>query len=181
MPLGKTHQKINLRCLPVALAAGGGAAWYLDGGALAIPAVSAVREYLPAALSDADGIGWWQSLIAFALGYLLSTFGVYPDQDIGHQRIYPERQYRIWGSILYYWSLPYGYLFRHRGISHFPIIGTLTRVLLMGLWGAPVLMWFAGMEWAHILQHSLWGFAGLAVADMVHILADWIKPDRWLR
>ncbi len=107
-----------------------------------------------------DNLPWWHGALAFALGYLLSTYGVYPDQDVHRVRIYPERRYRIWGSILYYWSLPYGHLFKHRGISHAPIIGTLTRVLFMGLWGIPVLMWFAGMPWWDIAQYSAWGFAG---------------------
>ena len=185
MPLGKTHQKINLWCLPATIAAGSALAWYLDGGGPTPAALAAARQYLPdlpAVLGiSRDSLPWWHGALAFALGYLLSTYGVYPDQDIHHVRIYPERRYPVWGSILYYWSLPYGHLFKHRGPSHLPVVGTLTRVLFMGLWGIPVLMWFAGMQWADIAQYCAWGFAGLAVADMVHIAADAIKPDRLFR
>ncbi len=185
MPLGKTHQKINLWTLPVALAAGVGASWYLDGSAPTPTLIAAAQDYLPefprSLVDDWLSIAWWQASAAFLVGYLLSTYGVYPDQDIHHLRIYPERQYRIWGSFLYYWSLPYGLLFKHRGISHTPIVGTLTRVLFMGLWGIPVLMWFAGMPASDVFQYGIWGFAGLAVADIIHIAADTLRPDRLFR
>ncbi len=185
MPLGKTHQRINLWSLPVVLAAGVGAAWYLDGNAPTPAMLSAVHERLPELPDQLTGgwssIGWWRGALAFALGYLLSTFGVYPDQDIHHVRIYPERRYPIWGSFLYYWSLPYGLLFKHRGVSHWPIVGTLTRVVFMGLWGIPALMWFAGMQWADVVGYSAWGLAGLMAADLVHCGADALRPDRLFR
>ena len=74
---------------------------------------------------------------------------------------------------------PYSYLFRHRGISHMPLIGTITRILwLIGF----LALLFHCLDWAMPSLHSYWkepyvwfGIGGLAVADLFHVLLDSVK------
>ncbi len=155
MPSGKAHCILNLKAaLPFGVGAAG------------------VATFVSSAATDP-----LLALAAFAGGYLLSTCGVNPDQDLGHIRIFPER-WPVWGMLLFWWSLPYGKLFRHRGISHWPVVGTLTRVLVMGLWIVPLLLWlFPQIPKLELFQYSLWAFAGLAVADLAHIAADLFLRD----
>lgn len=65
-----------------------------------------------------------------------------------------------------YWY-PYGLLFKHRGVSHWPFIGTATRLLyFVPLW--PVLWYYGDRE-------QLWlAVAGLCLADMLHAGLDWL-------
>ena len=124
MSSGRTHRLVNMMALIVPASAAG--AWFLG-------------DY---------SIGNWQSLATLAGGYFLSTVGINPDQDIGGgRRTFPERG-GLWGSFLFYWSMPYGFMFKHRGISHEHVIGTLTRVLFMGLWILPAFpLLVMGIEW----------------------------------
>ena len=116
-------------------------------------------------------VGRWESLAALGGGYLLSTIGINPDQDIA-RRTFAERR-GLWGLFLYIWTLPYGILFKHRGISHEHIIGTITRVLIMGLWIPPLVMYLSiGFDWVPVAHYSGWVFLGLTVADSMHIAAD---------
>ncbi len=74
---------------------------------------------------------------------------------------------------MHVWSLPYGVFFRHRGISHEHVIGTITRVLVMGLWILPIIAYLSlGVEWEPVVHYSGWVFLGLTVADSMHIAAD---------
>ena len=148
MSSGRTHRLVNVTALivPGAVAL----AWFFG------------EEY---------SVGWWQSLAALGGGYLLSTIGINPDQDIA-RRTFAERQ-SFWGLFLYIWTLPYGILFKHRGISHEHVIGTITRVLIMGLWIPPVVMLVAmEFDWVPVAHYSGWVFLGLTVADSMHIAAD---------
>lgn len=102
------------------------------------------------------------------------------------------------------WSL-YGVLFKHRGISHWPVIGTLTRVVYLAMLGAvlagmielsghiPWIRWQQSRSW--IQSHwptlrawmmSTWfvvWLAGLMAADLLHWLLDIssTKIKRWMR
>jgi uncharacterized metal-binding protein len=72
--------------------------------------------------------------------------------------------------------LPYGLCFRHRTtLSHFPIIGTATRVLYGGV---PLLLvaWRLGVDFAAIPGWIELGviavIIGVAIADAAHAVAD---------
>lgn len=94
-----------------------------------------------------------------SLGYGIISVGIYafssaffqPDLDQKINR--PGRKSFPWGSLVkidlfnqinkitypvsvfwYYFWLPYGHLLTHRGISHWPIIGTYTRILYLYFW-----------------------------------------------
>ena len=118
-------------------------------------------------------VGKWQNLATLGGGYVLSTIGIHPDQDIGGGKRIHSEQGHLWGSFLYYWTIPYGWIFDHRGISHVHLVGTLTRVLVMGLWLLPgVLILILDTDWGVALEYSGWAFLGMTVADSMHIAAD---------
>jgi uncharacterized metal-binding protein len=107
---------------------------------------------------------------AFTAAFIYGTLFLHPDMDLARN----IRLFSLKGLLTLPFR-PYSYLFRHRGISHMPIIGTLTRVLwLMGF------MWllFSCLDWAypHIIdwnQPLIWfGIGGIATADFFHVLLD---------
>jgi uncharacterized metal-binding protein len=99
-----------------------------------------------------------------SLGGLILT----PDLDVNTGSI-SQIRVRKWfgpavGSLwfVYWWA--YGGMFSHRGISHWPIIGTLTRILYGGLLLWPFLQ----------LPNHLWAWMllGLMLSDLAHYLLD---------
>ena len=107
VPRGPVHESVNL----TALALGVIAFHRLvpDGGA-ALPA---------------------GSLEAFVAGYLLGSVWITPDLDLAERRNKP-RPARLWGWFRLLW-VPYGQLFRHRGLSHTWVVGPITRILYIVL------------------------------------------------
>ena len=84
-----------------------------------------------------------------------------------------------------FWFL-YGYAFKHRGISHWPVIGTMTRAVYLALlvvplfvaWGRwDLVVWFGQSKWLPI-----W-LAGLMAADALHWGLDLTvsKFKGWIR
>lgn len=72
--------------------------------------------------------------------------------------------------------LPYALCFRHRHIlSHLPVIGTMTRVLYVGV---PLLLaaWRLGIDFAAVPRWAervaLGAIVGVAVAEAGHAVAD---------
>ncbi len=63
--------------------------------------------------------------IGFSTGYLVGTFFLTPDNDIYHSL--PNKRWKI---LRFLWK-PYTKIFSHRGISHYPIIGTVTRLVYL--------------------------------------------------
>lgn len=81
--------------------------------------------------------------LAFALAYLAGTFLLSPDLDLAEKEV---RSRRRWGLLGVLWR-PYGWLFRHRGLSHTWVLGPLTRLgYLVGLLG--LLGFLARRSWA---------------------------------
>ena len=70
-------------------------------------------------------------------------------------------------------------MFKHRGISHEHILGTVTRVLSMGLWMLPLipLLMFT-INWKILAPHCERVFLNLTVADSMHIAADGRRKQR---
>ena len=79
----------------------------------------------------------------------------------------------------------YAKFFRHRGLSHSIIFGTLTRILWLGLIGlgiffaiykaVPKTQDFLSFFFKH-KAYILTGLAGVFFADMCHLLLDWKGP-----
>lgn len=70
-------------------------------------------------------ISWDLHLLTFATTYVAATFLLSPDLDIYHSR--PARN---WGYFRGIWK-PYSSVFGHRKLSHFPILGTSTRLFYL--------------------------------------------------
>jgi len=63
--------------------------------------------------------------IGFSTGYLIGTFFLSPDNDIYHSL--PNKR---WKFLKVLWK-PYTKLFSHRGISHLPVVGVLSKLLYL--------------------------------------------------
>ena len=101
---------------------------------------------------------------------VLSNLLVGPDLDVDGWGGPPYRLRRLWEPLGWLWRTawrPYALLMRHRGVSHWPVVGTLTRLaylsLLLALWAK-----FGTVPWAGVA----WWAAGLALADIVHEAMD---------
>ena len=111
-------------------------------------------------------------VVAFVLAYAFSMLFLSPDLDLAR-----SGASRRWGAARLIWA-PYAALFRHRGLSHHPLVGPLTRILYLGLIG--VLAWTVVLvvsgRPARILTPSLAilgaALAGLYLPNATHIAAD---------
>lgn len=157
MPSGKTHTRIDLCCLAVIL--GAGAVFW--GHLVRFFGRDAMVEYA----------------VVFVVAYLFGTFLLSPDLDL--KKSDPLKN---WGVLRWLWR-PYARFFKHRGISHMPIVGTMTRVIyLSAVVGALTFTAnaFLNLGWTLSLDDVkqidlkmvLWAFAGLCLPDLFHIAAD---------
>lgn len=116
-------------------------------------------------------------LATFCLTFIYSTCFMNPDLDLVHQiKLH---------SIKGFFSLPfrmYSKVFRHRGLSHSFLFGTLTRVLWLSVFG--FIIFFAFYQtaptqnslMAYFKHHKLYiyyALAGIVVADWCHLLLDY--------
>lgn len=106
-------------------------------------------------------------LICFVAGYLFATFFANPDCDTRNNSTKNR-----WGVFQIIWR-PYSHLFSHRGISHWYFVGTITRIVYLGI--IPVI---ALNAW-HVLKNEflLVGFVGMTMADNVHIIFDYLFKE----
>jgi uncharacterized metal-binding protein len=120
-------------------------------------------------------------ILCFAGAYIISSLFLSPDLDLG--RSDPQSR---WGVFRILWK-PYAKLFHHRGVSHNPLLGPLSRILYLGIiifvvWSAlhyafsvdivgieGVLKW-----WKKVFDDPwLWAIIiGLLLPNEIHILAD---------
>lgn len=163
MPSGKTHTRIDLLLLIVMMGIAG---------------------YFWSDLTDAFGRDEFAEYGAiFVVAYLFGTFLLSPDMDLN-----TSDPMKNWGLLRLLWR-PYANVFKHRGISHMPILGTLTRVIYIVLL---VYVVFAvanalfDLRWALSLQNLkdvdrvavVWGLCGLCLPDIFHIAADHMFKNR---
>lgn len=127
------------------------------------------------------------STLIVAGAYLFSALMFGPDLDLY------SIQYKRWGYLRWLW-IPYQKMLRHRSIwSHGLIVGTVLRVLYLGIWiafvaifglGVTHLIWGVELSWQRLVavgQRSLlqnkteWMllFLGLELGAMSHSLSDW--------
>jgi uncharacterized metal-binding protein len=126
--------------------------------------------------------------LAFLLGYLAGTFLLSPDLDLAEKGVWAQGRWGVLGAL---WR-PYGWLFRHRGLSHTWILGPLTRLgylllLLFLLYGLlKGVAAFMGASLALALpplpkEVLLFGLLGYYLSQWLHLVADGIWPDHDLR
>jgi uncharacterized metal-binding protein len=126
--------------------------------------------------------------LAFLLGYLAGTFLLSPDLDLAEKGVRAQGRWGVLGAL---WR-PYGWLFRHRGLSHTWVLGPLTRLgylllLLFLLYGLlKGVAAFMGASLALALpplpkEVLLFGLLGYYLSQWLHLVADGIWPDHDLR
>ena len=112
-------------------------------------------------------------MACFTGAFIYGTLFLHPDVDLARN----VRLFSLKGLLTLPFR-PYSYLFRHRGLSHMPIVGTLTRVawLLGFLWVASTML---GWVFPDISRwnaaYVCFGVGGLAVADLFHVALDRLK------
>ncbi len=125
----------------------------------------------------------------FGSAYVITTILLSPDIDLHHSK--PSKRWKI---LKWFWH-PYRMFFKHRGMSHFPIIGTLSRllyalVLVIFLYFVIIgIMSFAHYSHAFIkssdtILHNIksriteedifWFVMGAIVSDLMHIFWDMV-------
>lgn len=150
-------------------------------------------------LAAGHSYGWSpQDLMVLGFGCAVSTLFLSPDIDL-KQSI----SSRSWGIFRFLW-IPYHRVFRHRGLSHWPIIGTLSRIVYLfvffeilsyGYFAAAAYLehWDAlravqaSTDQVYLHKQNLIAFArenhryllvffyGLALTDGIHTLVDWLS------
>jgi uncharacterized metal-binding protein len=105
----------------------------------------------------------------FLVGGCLAGLVITPDLDQSERRTSLV-------SVLFY---PYGKMFRHRGVSHWPVIGTLTRVayVLLPL-GAVLYSLGVWRPQSLIPEGAWWVLGGLMLADTLHAIMDVLDTER---
>ena len=113
----------------------------------------------------------------FAVSYLFGTFLLSPDLDLKD-----NVSAKNWGLLRLFWR-PYAALFRHRGLSHTPVVGSLTRILYMAvviyvvvaaanaLFDMKIRMSFHDLQAAN-RNLALTALAGVCAPDLLHVLTD---------
>lgn len=153
MPSGRTHLRIELFLLPLCVAS----------------LVLAER----AQLIDVS----WKEIAIFAGAYLCSSLWLSPDLDLRH-----NRSRRRWGVLGFLW-IPYTKIFKHRGVSHSLLFGTLTR---LGYLGVLALVIALGLSYLRVWAVPLDSLnappiamkllsiliAGLWLPNIIHTLTD---------
>jgi uncharacterized metal-binding protein len=119
----------------------------------------------------------WQAGALFAGAYLFSSLLLSPDLDLRH-----NRSRRRWGLLGFIW-IPYTKIFKHRGVSHSVLWGTLTRLGYLGLlalliafalksiWAVPLDSLAAPPMDLKMLSLLI---AGLWLPNIIHTLTDHI-------
>lgn len=148
MPGGKTHDMINIAVLIVVLAV----LSYLTMWNVNEMAVKYLDIY---------------TIAVFSLSYLFATFFLSPDLDI------ESKPYKRWKMFRILWW-PYKVIFKHRGLSHNPIIGPLSIVINLALIVALLLL-LMGIELhkGH-LRFIVVAMIGMVLSMEVHIISDFL-------
>ena len=119
----------------------------------------------------------------FTAGYLVGTFFLTPDNDI-----YLSKPNKRWNILKIVWY-PYTKIFKHRGVSHIPIYGTVFKILYLSAIFLLILIGFKylfeeiypekrfffnlnDIKSLFLNQFTLSFFLGIVLAEIVHIFTD---------
>lgn len=107
--------------------------------------------------------GTAERLTSFAGTFIYGTLFLHPDLDLARQ----VKLFSLKGLLTLPFR-PYSYLFSHRGISHWPLVGTLTRVG----WAYGILA-FLGYAFPSLSSsETAFLLGGFVAADLFHIALD---------
>jgi len=115
-------------------------------------------------------------MLTFAGAFTYSTLFLNPDLDIANKiKLFSIR------GVLTFPFRSYATFFRHRGLSHHVLVGSLTRILWLAAWGVLIfLLVYKTLPTEASLSHFyhkyepyiLYGMSALCLADWCHILLD---------
>ena len=141
---------------------------------------------VPVALVIALTLGPWPGVGA-GLGCLIGGYWLSPDLDTHCRAL------KRWGPLRLIWA-PYRWLIPHRSLwSHGPLLGTTTRLLLLGGWLAlataalptvsPIDLWSTLEAWGRSNPTLLIaGLLGIEVSCWLHLILDGDPlPAEWHR
>lgn len=124
--------------------------------------------------------------LQFSLGFLAGTFLLSPDLDLSEQGVNSKRNWGVLGPL---W-VPYGMVFSHRGLSHTWIVGPLTRLAYLAIWGF-IVVGLLRTFWPEVRLPTLpdqpeWKLLapvtlGYFLSQWLHLIADGIRPDHGFR
>jgi uncharacterized metal-binding protein len=119
----------------------------------------------------------FEYLLLFCLAFIYGTVLLSPDLDL-----VDSDPAKSWGLLRFTWR-PYACLFKHRGVAHTPVVGTLTRIVYLSL-----ILFILATAGESLLgptlpisihgMHHFWVpetacvLAGLVGADVIHLVAD---------
>jgi uncharacterized metal-binding protein len=118
-------------------------------------------------------------LLIGASAYIAGTFYLSPDLDLANRKRVVSKQ--AWGKLGWLW-VPYGWMFRHRGMSHSWLVGPLTRLGYLALLCAPILALFKLLPLTPPTIDPNWLVAaglGFYASQWLHLIADGIAPDKF--
>lgn len=130
---------------------------------------------LPLFLGAGLALGLEEDLLPFSLSYLAGALFFSPDLDL-----WDSKATRRWGPLRFLWA-PYARIFRHRGLSHSPLLGPLTRILYLLIWVALVALLFGWRP--PPMEKVPWDKAGavllgLFLPQFFHVLLDRLAKPR---
>jgi uncharacterized metal-binding protein len=122
---------------------------------------------IPLAIASQSFMG--SQIAAYVTGaYLAGICWLSPDLDI------ESKPWHRWGILKVLW-VPYQKLIPHRGLSHWLVIGTLSRVLYLAL---PMYLIFPDIVLRSVQGYGQWVFIGLELSAIVHYFLDGILFKR---
>lgn len=130
----------------------------------------------------------WRYAAAYLAGGLYATIFT-PDDDLGrptyaHNRV--AKKFPVLGNIIELFKrMNYGYMPRHRGVSHTPVVGTAIR-LVSPFIVFVMLRYFLGEASfeqdlnAWWMEYLMYFFVAACVADAAHFVRDfWMKEEEY--
>ena len=116
--------------------------------------------------------------LLFLGSYLFSMILMSPDLDLSKSDAF----YR-WGVLRWIW-LPYVWIFRHRQMSHHPLLGPLSRIVYIGILVLAATFIYLvstgnpGPRLRLSMEAVLLACLGLYLPNLEHILADQVSTSR---
>lgn len=120
----------------------------------------------------------FEEMLTFSICFSYSTLFLNPDMDIS----YKFKLFSLKGFLTFPFRI-YSAIFTHRGISHNLFLGSITRILFLALFIATILFFmnlslpqdFLLRFWNNYKHLFLFGFLGIFLADLCHLLLDMKK------
>lgn len=164
MPDGATHRAATIRATPLVMII-----------AMVIPII--INGLFSNASTWQYAVAMVSSLVGLFVGYLVVSAFIDPDADqisLTSSEGRLMRKFGVFGFAVVWWYMPYGYFFKHRGVAHWHIIGTLTRVA-WALWLPVTWYLLSGYTFPYlplVYPFLVSMFVGLTLADSLHIWMD---------